>query len=81
MTIISSSNINDIADSNNKNIVLKKVIRVGPLVLVPIHESIAKELRIDDNSWLEQISTSEGIFLKISRCSEFLALPKTGEGN
>jgi hypothetical protein len=54
----------------------KKAIRVGPLLLVPIHAPIAKELRIDETSWLEEIPTSEGILLKVSRCSQSLALPR-----
>jgi hypothetical protein len=57
-------------DSNNKNRIWKKVIRVGdkpPVMIAVLHESIAEQLCIDENTWLEQIATSEGIFLKISR--------------
>jgi len=36
------------------------------MVIVPIHESIAKEQQIDEETWFEQISTNGGIFLKIS---------------
>jgi hypothetical protein len=66
-------------DSNNKNPIWKKVICVGdepPAMVAVIDESIVKQLNIDEKCWLEEIPTSEGIFLRISRCSESVALPK-----
>lgn len=57
-------------DSSNKNPILKKVIPVGenpPAMLVVLHESIVKAFAIDQECWLEQIPTSEGILLKITR--------------
>lgn len=64
-------------DSVKKKPIWKKAIRVGPLVLVRIHESILNELHIDEtSSWFEEILTSEGILLKVSRCSESSALPQ-----
>jgi hypothetical protein len=56
-------------DWNNKNPIRKKVISVGdkpPAMLVMLHESIVKELAIDDNTWLEEILTNDGILLKVS---------------
>ena len=56
--------------SDNKNPICKKVFLIGdnpPMMVVVLHESIAQQLRIDENTWLEEIATSEGIFLKISR--------------
>lgn len=69
--------MNNASSSNIKKPIWKKAIRVGPLVLVPIHESIVKELHIDEtSSWLEEIATSDGILLKVSRCSDSSALPQ-----
>jgi hypothetical protein len=64
----SSSNIKDFPDSN-KNPIWKKVICIGdkpPAMVVVIDESIVKQLHIDEESWLEQIAISGGIFLKLS---------------
>lgn len=71
--ITSSSNIKGLPDSNNNYQIWKKVIRVGdnpPAMVVVIDESIAKQLHINENTWVEEIATSEGIFLKISRRSD-----------
>ena len=79
----SSSNINGFPDSNNENSIWKKAIRVGdqrPAIVVVIHESIVQQLHIDEQCWFEEIPTSEGILLRISRCSDSLALPKIGKG-
>jgi hypothetical protein len=77
MSTSSSSHINEVPNSNKKNSIWKKAIRVGPLVLVPLHESIVKELHIDEtSSWFEEVSTSEGILLRVSRCSESSGLPQ-----
>ena len=55
------------SSDNIKNPILKKAIRISDtMVIVPIHESIAKEQQIDEETWFEQISTNGGIFLKIS---------------
>jgi hypothetical protein len=64
-----SSNINEIPNSSNKNPIRKKVISLGdkpPAMLVVLHESIVKELAIDDNTWLEEILSNDGILLKVS---------------
>jgi hypothetical protein len=65
----SSSNINEIPDSNNKNPIWKKVIGIGqpPAMLVFLHESIVNELAIDEKCWLRQIVLRDGIFLRVSR--------------
>lgn len=66
---ISSSNIKNLADSNNKNPILKKVIRFGgqpPVMVAVIHESIIQDLHINENTWFEEIPTETGIILKIS---------------
>jgi len=64
-----SSNIKSLPDSNNKNPIRKKVICVGDkpsAMLIFLHESIVKELAIDDNTWLEEILIDDGILLKVS---------------
>lgn len=67
MTITgSSSSIKDFPHSNNKGTIWKKLILVGDTMFLPIHESIIQQLHIDEQCWLEQVPTSEGIFLKIS---------------
>ncbi|MFZ0510815.1 MAG: hypothetical protein WAM14_04345 [Candidatus Nitrosopolaris sp.] len=61
-----SSNIKGFPDSNP---ICKKVIRVGDqpsAMVVVLHESIVKQLHIDEECWFEEIPTSEGILLKIS---------------
>ena len=45
---------------------MKKPIRVANATVVVIHESIVHQLHIDENTWFEEIPTSQGIFLKIS---------------
>ncbi|MFZ0510582.1 MAG: hypothetical protein WAM14_03160 [Candidatus Nitrosopolaris sp.] len=77
----SSSNIKGLSDSDNKeNSIWKKPIRISNMMVVVIQESIVQKLQIDEEYvWFEEIPTSEGIFLKISRCSESLALPKMGK--
>lgn len=71
MNTPSSYNINEIPDSNNKpNPIWKKVIFVGdkpPAMVVVIDESIAKELAIDEECWLQQIHVRDGIFMRVSR--------------
>jgi hypothetical protein len=73
----------EIPDSNNKSRIWKKVICVGGeparTMVVIIHDSIVKQLHIDENCWFEEIPTSEGVVLKLSRSSEPLALPRTGK--
>ena len=58
-------------DSNNKSPIRKKVISVGdgepPAMLVVLHESIVKELAIDEECWLEQILMNGGVFLRVCR--------------
>ena len=69
MTTSSSDNI--------KSPILKKPIRVSDtMVVVPIHESpilkkpidesLVKKLPINEETWFEEIPTSEGIFLRIA---------------
>jgi hypothetical protein len=78
----SSSNIKGLPDSNNDISILKSSIRVSDTMVVVIHESIVRKLRIDERQTLfEEIPTSERIFLRVSRCSDSLALPKTGKEN
>ena len=80
---ISSSNIKGLPDFNNNYPIRKKVIQVGDnprAMLVVLHEAVVEELGINEDSWVDHIPTSQGL-LKICRCSEFLASPKTGEGN
>jgi hypothetical protein len=60
---------------NNRNPIWKKAIRVGQVVVVPIHESLLTELHIDEEcTWFEEIAMSEGIFLRISRGSDLHSL-------
>ncbi|MGB6533809.1 MAG: hypothetical protein WBF33_37480 [Candidatus Nitrosopolaris sp.] len=66
MNTSSSSNINRLSDSHNKNPIRKKPIRVGDMMFLAIPDSIVEKLHIDEDSWFEQIPTIEGIFLKIS---------------
>jgi hypothetical protein len=63
-----ASNINGLANSNNKNPIWKKPHRISPnMMVVAIPESIVQQLHIDEQqTWFEEIPTSEGIFLKIS---------------
>jgi hypothetical protein len=71
MTTSSPSDINTFVDSTNENRVLKKLVRIsGTMAVLPIPDSIIKKLDIDDDTWFEEILTSEGILLKISRRSE-----------
>jgi hypothetical protein len=70
-------NIKGLPDSVSKKPIWKKPIRVGPLVLAPIDESIVEELHIDETTcWFEELTTGEGILLKVSRCSESSAIPR-----
>ncbi|MGC2682225.1 MAG: hypothetical protein WA323_10180 [Candidatus Nitrosopolaris sp.] len=67
--ITSFSNIKSLPDSDTKNPIWKKVIRFGdqpPVMVAVIHESIVQDLHINENTWFEEIPTSQGIFLKIS---------------
>jgi hypothetical protein len=73
MTTSSSSNIK-VPDRNNRDPVLKKLIRIGSVVVVPIPEPLLNELNIDEEcTWFEEVRTIEGILLKVSRCS---AIPR-----
>jgi hypothetical protein len=67
---ISSSNIKGLTGSNKENPIFKKAIRIGdeqpPVIVAVIHESIVQDLHINENTWFEEIPTSEGIFLKLS---------------
>ena len=84
MMLSTSSNINGFPDSNNENSVWKKAIRIGdqrPTMVVVLHESIVQQLHIDEHCWFEETITSEGILLKISRCSDSLASPKASKEN
>jgi hypothetical protein len=78
----SSSDIKGLPDSNNRNPILKRLIRISDTMgVVPIPDSVIKKLHIDEEcTWFEVIPTSEGILLKISLCSDSLALPKIGKG-
>jgi hypothetical protein len=71
------------ANTNNKNSIWKKVIGVGDkpsAMVVVIDESLVKKFQIDEQyTWFEEIPTSDGILLKITQCSEPLALPKSGK--
>jgi len=63
----SSSDITFV-NSSNENRVLKKLVRISEtMAVLPIPDSIIKKLEIDDDTWFEEILTSEGILLKISR--------------
>jgi hypothetical protein len=48
---------------------VKKIFRISDKSLVIIHERIVRRLGIadDDNTWVEQIVTDEGILLKIRK--------------
>jgi hypothetical protein len=56
---------------NNRTPIRKKIIPVGggddTAMVVLIDESIVKQLLIDENCWMEQIPTNEGVLLKVSR--------------
>jgi hypothetical protein len=63
----SSSSNKILADSN---CIYKKVIRIGdqpPTMLVFLKESIVQQLDIDENTSFDQIATSQGVLLKISK--------------
>jgi hypothetical protein len=67
---ISSSNIKNLTDSDTKNPIWKKVIRIGdeqpPTMVVVLHKTIVEQLDIDEQCWFEQIPTGGGeILLKI----------------
>ena len=59
--------MNNSTSDNIKSPICKKVFLIGDMIVAVVHDSIAKELQIDENTWFEEIATSEGIFLKISR--------------
>ena len=75
MTRDTSSNIKTVPHTHNKRPVWRKVFRVGDAMVVIIDESIVELLQIDEDCWVEEIPTSEGILLKISRSSESLEVP------
>jgi hypothetical protein len=61
-----SSNLNAHVDSNS---VFKKVIQIGdqpPTMLVFLKESIVQQLDINEDTFFEQIPTSQGVLLKFS---------------
>jgi hypothetical protein len=62
----SSYNINGHTSSNP---IFKKVIRLGqpPTMLVFLKESIVRQFDIDEHTSVEQIPTSQGVLLKISK--------------
>jgi hypothetical protein len=69
--------MNNSTSNDIKGPICKKVFLIGdnpPVMVAVLHEDIAKQLHIDENTWFEEIATSDGILLKISRCSESLAL-------
>jgi hypothetical protein len=75
LTRDTSSNIKTIPDRHNKRPVWKKFFRVGDAMVAIIDESIVELMQIDEDCWLQEIPTSEGILLKISRCSESPEVP------
>jgi len=63
-------NINTLPDPSNENPIRKKVICIGGqphAMVVFIHDSIVKQLHIDEECWFEEIPVTNGIFLKISK--------------
>ena len=49
---------------------LKKVLRIGNRTLIVIDESIVNYLSIEEDSWLEQQVTENGILMKIHYFNE-----------
>ena len=45
----------------------KKIHRISDKSIIVIHESLIRELSIDEDCWCEQESVSDGILLKIYR--------------
>ena len=75
LTRVTSSNIKSVPHTPNKRPIWKKVFRVGEAMVLIIDESIVELLDIDEDCWVEEVATSEGILLKISRHSESLEVP------
>jgi hypothetical protein len=45
---------------------IKKCVKIGPLIVIPIDESIVKEMRIDENTtFFEQEITKDGVLLRV----------------
>ncbi|MGA9843161.1 MAG: hypothetical protein WBQ25_12665 [Nitrososphaeraceae archaeon] len=44
----------------------KKVFRVSGKSIIVIHEDLVEQLGIDDQTWLEEEMTNDGILLRIS---------------
>jgi hypothetical protein len=65
MSTSSSSNINRLSDSHNKNPNLKTPIRFGDTMFIAIPEHIVQYLHIEEQrTWFEVIPTSEGFRLR-----------------
>jgi hypothetical protein len=48
---------------------VKQAHRLYEKTFVVIDEDLVRQLHIDENTWFEQISDENGIFLRIRRCS------------
>jgi hypothetical protein len=61
----------------------KKIHRISDKSLIVIDESLVKHLLIDEDSWCEQESVSDGILLKIYRYEqdEQQSIPPLTGGN
>lgn len=44
---------------------IKQIYKIGEKTIIVIHESLVKDFKLNEpETWLEQISTKEGILLK-----------------
>jgi len=44
---------------------LKKPFRICDKTIVVIHQNLVESLHIDEETWIEEVQTENGIFLKI----------------
>lgn len=64
-----SSRMGGFPNSNSETRIWKKVISIGgqpPALVVVVHESIVEQLGIDEDSWVEEIPMTDGIYQKLS---------------
>jgi len=65
---VSNSSKGEALDQTQKSYrVFKRPFRVSDRTIVVIHENIVENLHIDENTWLEEEETEDGILLKIRR--------------
>ena len=64
----SDSNKGKAFDQTNKQYrILKRPFRISDRTIIVIHEKIVKHLHIDENTWIEEEETEDGILLKVRK--------------